>query len=169
MKTVKSPMQSIRNYFAYAAAIGIPVAAALGLGMSSPTQAQTCRSLEDVGGGGIEITKKVSPPPIGIGLFPIRSNWHTDFAVPGGSNFQYFVATILPVEGSSYDIDVNLKYSDDTLDQAYAVRNTALTVGEPLRVRADSRPSNNPFQVNVRVGGLNAEGNTYTVSVVACR
>ena len=168
MKTVKSPIQSIRRYFAYTAASGIAIAA-MGLAMNPSTQAQTCRSLEDLGGGGAEITKSVSLPPLGVGLFPIRSNWHTDFVVPGGNNFQYFVATILPIDSARYDIDVNLKYSDDTLDQAYTARNADLTEGEPLRVRADTRPGDTPFQVNVRVGGLQAEGNTYTVSVVGCR
>ena len=164
MKTAKSPLQSIRYAFAYAAALGLTTAA-MNLAMGSPAQAQSCRSFEDVGGGGTEVTKTVST----FGVLFIRSNWHTDFAVPGGGNFQYFVATILPIEGDTYDIDVNLKYSDDTVDQAFTTRNMVLTEGEPLRIRASSRPGDNPFRINVRVGGTQAEGNTYTVSVVGCR
>lgn len=164
MKIAKSPIQSIRRYFAHAAVLGMTTAA-LGLGISSSAQAQTCRALEDVGGGGVEVTKTVST----FGVLFIRSNWHTDFAVPGGGNFQYFVATILPQEGTTYDIDMNLKYSDDTTDEVFTTRNMVLTEGEPFRIRADSRRGDNPFRINVRVGGTQAEGNTYTVSVSACR
>ena len=167
MTTPKSSIQSIQSIlhkFSRAAAWGV-ITAAMSLGMAAATHAQTCRSLGDVGSGETEVTKTVST----FGVLFIRSNWHTDFAVPGGTNFRYFVATILPIEGDTYDIDVNLKYSDDTIDQAYTVNNAVLTEGEPLHVRASSRSGDDPFQINVRVGGTQAEGNTYTVSVVGCR
>ena len=164
MKIMTSPIQALRPYIAYAFTLAATTAA-MSLGMSSSVAAQTCRSFQDVGGGGVEVTKTVST----FGVLFIRSNWHTDFAVPGGANFQYFVATILPIEGDTYDIDVNLQYSDDTTDQAFTTSNMVLTEGEPFRIRASSRPGDNPFRINVRVGGTQAEGNTYTVSVVGCR
>ncbi len=162
MKIPQSPIQSFCRYLAYAAALG---ATTMSLGLGSSAYAQTCQSLEDVGSGETEVTKTVST----FGLLFIRSNWHTDFAVPGGTDFSYFVATILPIEGDTYDIDVNLKYSDNSIDQAYTVNNAVLTEGEPLRIRAASRSGDDPFQINVRVGGTQAEGNKYTVSVVGCR
>ena len=162
MKITQSPIRSLHRYFAHTVALGITTVI---MGLGSPTQAQTCRSLEDVGSGETEVTKTVST----FGVLFIRSNWHTDFAVPGGNNFRYFVATILPLEGDTYDIDVNLKYSDDSVDQSYTVRNAVLTEGQPLRIRASSRSGDEPFQISVRVGGTQAEGNTYTVSVVGCR
>ena len=162
MKTIQSSIRSLRRHLVYTAALG---ATTMSLGLGSPAYAQTCRALEDVGSGETEVTKTVST----FGMLFIRSNWHTDFAVPGGINFRYFVASILPIEGDTYDIDVNLKYSDDSVDQAYTVRNSVLTEGQPLRISASSRSGDNPFQINVRVGGTQAEGNTYTVSVLGCR
>ena len=164
MNISQSPLRFLRRYFSYTAALGLATVIT-GLGMGSPASAQTCQSLEDVGSGETEVTKTVST----FGVLFVRSNWHTDFAVPGGTNFRYFVATILPIDGDNYDIDVNLKYSDDTIDQAYTVRSSALTEGQPLRVRASSRSGDDPFQINVRVGGSQAEGSAYTVSVVGCR
>ena len=134
--------------------------------MTAPTMAQSCTPLEVVGGEGTDVTKIVSP--IGTFIF-INTNWDTDFAVPGNSSYTSFVVTMLPEEGEVYDIDVYYKYSDGTADQVYSAAGAVLTEGEVLRIAEPDRVNDNPFQVNVRVGGTAAEGNRYTISVQGCR
>ena len=133
------------------------------LGLGTPASAQTCTPLDVVGAQGTEVTKTVSLP----GLLFIDSNWDTDFSVSGA--YSYFVVNFLSDSGTSYDIDVFLKYPDDSVDSAYSTRNRSVVEGEPIAIQAESRISSSPYQVNLRVGGLNAEGNTYTASVVGCR
>ncbi len=134
--------------------------------LTSPTVAQSCTPLEVVGGEGTDVTKIVSP--IGTFIF-VNTNWDTDFAVSSTSNYTSFVVTMLPEEGEIYDIDVYYKYSDGTADQVYSAAGAVLTEGEPLRISEPDRVDENPFQVNVRIGGIVAEGNRYTVSVQGCR
>ena len=132
----------------------------------APAVAQSCTPLDVVGGEGTEVTKIVSP--IGTLIF-INTNWDTDFAVPGNINYSSFVVTMLPEDGEVYDLDVYYKYSDDTADQVYSVPGAVLTEGEALIISEPDRVNDNPFQVNVRVGGAASEGNRYTISVQGCR
>lgn len=128
-------------------------------------EAQTCVPLGIVEGESTEITKIVSPP----GLFVLQNNWNTDFVVPSNGNFSEFVVTLVSNEGTTYDIDVNLKYNDNTVDTPFSRRSFTMVENEPFEISAPSRVGENPFQVNVRVGGLEAEGNSYTASVMGCR
>lgn len=132
---------------------------------SKPVTAQTCEYLNVVGAEGTEVTKTVSLP----GLLFINSNWDTDFVLNEGASYNYFVVNFLSESGTSYDIDVFLKYPDDSVDASYRVRERNVPEGEPITIRAESRVRSDPYQVNVRVGGFNAEGNTYTASVIGCR
>jgi hypothetical protein len=134
-------------------------------GLNASVSAQSCEPLPVVNGSGYEVTKIVSPP----GALLIDTNWNTDFAITENSSYDYFVVSFLPESGESYDIDVHLKYSDDSYDTAYSVRDTLFAEGETVRITAESRFSSTPYQVNLRIGGLNAEGNTYTASVMGCR
>ncbi|MBE7383106.1 MAG: hypothetical protein F6J95_017040 [Leptolyngbya sp. SIO1E4] len=129
----------------------------------APAYAQVCEPLEVVGGEGTEVTKTVSPP----GALFIDDNWNTDFAVT--TSYAYFLVNFLPESGESYDIDVHLKYPDDSIDSAYSVSNGIFPEGDSETIRVESRRNSNPYQVNLRVGGLNAEGNTYTASINGCR
>lgn len=132
--------------------------------MERPAIAESCTPLEVVEGeGATEVSKTVTLP----GLLFIDSNWDTDFAADG--SYSYFVANVVSESGNPYDIDVFLKYPDESYDAAYSVRDISLTPGEPLTITAESRLRSDPYQVNLRVGGLNAEGNTYTASVSGCR
>ncbi|NJM98534.1 MAG: hypothetical protein HC800_16445 [Phormidesmis sp. RL_2_1] len=134
------------------------------LGVRNPAAAQTCTPLEVVAGGGdTEVTKTVTLP----GLFFIDSNWDTDFAV--NEPYDYYVTTITSLRGNPYDIDVFLKYPDESFDSAYSTRDISLEQNEPLTITAESRITTDPYQINVRVGGLDAEGNSYTASVSGCR
>lgn len=146
-----------------AATVGM--VATLAIAAIAPASAQVCESLDVVGGEGTSVTKTVSPP----GVLFIDDNWNTDFAVPNDESYRYFVVTFVPQSGESYDIDVHLKYPDDSLDTAYSVRNSIFPEGESVTIQAEARASSNPYQVNLRVGGLNAEGNTYSASVTGCR
>ncbi|MEM8543535.1 MAG: hypothetical protein AAGF66_06030 [Cyanobacteria bacterium P01_H01_bin.119] len=130
----------------------------------STAQAQTCVPLQVVEGQGTEVSKTVSPP----GLFVVQSNWNTDFVVPEDGNFTEFIATITANNGTTYDVDVTLKYRNDTADTPYSRRSLELTESVPFDIAVPSRVDEDPYQVNLRVGGLVAEGNSYTASVVGC-
>lgn len=127
--------------------------------------AQTCEPLEVVGEEGTEVTKTVSVP----GFLLIDTNWNTDFIVPSNESYDYFVVNFLPQDGESYDVDVHLKYPDDSMDTAYSVRDSFFPEEELVTIEAASRFASDPYQINIRIGGLNAEGNTYTTSVMGCQ
>ncbi|MEM9908065.1 MAG: hypothetical protein AAF921_23885 [Cyanobacteria bacterium P01_D01_bin.44] len=126
--------------------------------------AQSCTPLAIVGTSETEVTKTITPP----GTLFSNTNWNTDFVVSDGS-YRYFVVNFLPQSGTLYDIDVHLKYPDESIDTAYSVREALFTEGEAVTINAESRVSSGPYQVNLRVGGLSSEGNTYTASIVGCR
>jgi len=128
-----------------------------------PALGQTCEPLPVVGGTSTEVDKTVSPP----GLLLVNTNWNTDFAVDGP--YDYFLVDLTSESGDTYDVDVNLKYPDDSVDTAYSVREGTFPEGETVTIEASSRFASDPYQVNLRVGGINAEGNTYTASVSGCR
>jgi hypothetical protein len=127
--------------------------------------AQSCSPLAVVDGKGTEVEKSVSPPSTGI----TNNNWNTDFSVSGTTKFQSYVVNIVPKKTGNYDVKTYLKYSNNTSDQIYNKTNIKLTAGEPLQIVAKSRQEKIPYQVNVLVGGLEAIGNSYTLSVQGCR
>lgn len=152
------------------------VAAAIllaGLGLASPAWAQTCQPLAVVGGEGSEVVKEISPPAVPFVPFipfaKTRNNWNTDWAVPGGAQFREFIATITAEEGGKFDIEMYLKYSDQTADLFYDQNNFELGAGEPLEITATARPEEQPYQVNLYIGGIDAVGKDITASVVGCR
>ncbi|NER28075.1 MAG: hypothetical protein F6J89_10685 [Symploca sp. SIO1C4] len=154
------------------AAIGI-AATLLSLALSVKAQ-PNCTPLNVVGGEGTEVKKTSSPPTIPVPLpgpfsTSIRHNWNTDWAVPGGQVFQKFVVTIVPHETGNYNIEVYLKYPDETADEIYDQNDVPLSVNQPLTLTAEPRSKMQPYQVNIEVGGLNAVDDTYTASVVGCR
>ncbi|NJO40087.1 MAG: hypothetical protein HC769_13215 [Cyanobacteria bacterium CRU_2_1] len=128
-----------------------------------------CISLSLVGGDGTEVTKETSPPTIpGPFGLEVRNNWNTDWVVPSGQIFQEFIVTIVPHSTAEYNIEMNLKYADDTADEFYDESSIDLTAEQSLIIRATPRSSDQPYQVNVAIGGLNAIGVRYTASVQAC-
>ena len=134
------------------------------LSAGSSASAQTCTPLEVVeGDGATEVSKTVTLP----GLLFIDSNWDTDFVAD--EPYDYFVTSIVSESGNPYDIDVFLKYPDESYDVAYSTREISLEEDEPFVITAESRLESDPYQINVRVGGLQAEGNSYTASVSGCR
>lgn len=156
-------MRLTATFSATSAMMGL--AATVVVGSSGAALAQACETLSLVGGEGTEVTKTVSPP----GVLFVDSNWNTDFSVPTGRSYRYFEVTFLPESGENYDIDVNLKYADDSVDSAYSVRDSVFPERMPVTIQAESRTNSSPYQINLRIGGLNASGNTYTASVSGCR
>lgn len=139
--------------------------ASLGLSVgAAPSSAQTCTPLRVVDSGATEVEKTVSP----LSFLVTNTNWNTDFIVPSDTQFNSFVATVTSSQGTTYDVFVNLKYNDDTVDEAYRAENTNLPVGDPLEVTVTPRTSEQPYQVNLFVGGLEAIDNVYSASVVGC-
>ena len=136
----------------------------LSLSFISSVQAETCTDLNIIGASGISAKKTVSP----FSTLVTNNNWNTDFAVPSEPSFSRFVATIVPENNANYDLELNLKYSNETSDGSYKKGNVGVTFGYPLRLVGLPRPNSEPYQVNVSVGGLNAIGKTYTVSVEGC-
>ncbi|WP_019501476.1 hypothetical protein [Pseudanabaena sp. PCC 6802] len=130
---------------------------------TTPAIAQNCRSLSVVGGTGKEVTKRVSPP----GTLLTKNNWNTDFAVPSGARFNRFNITLSSQNDATYAVKVFLKYSNNTTDN-FVNQNVPLRVGQSVSFKATPRLAEDPFQVNVNVGGTSAIGNTYTLSVTGC-
>ncbi len=131
---------------------------------TSPVKAETCRALNVIGGEGTKVTKTVSP----LSTLVTNNNWNTDFSVPGGRANNRYVATLVSNNDAAYDIKLNLKYSNNTADELYAKNSQTLKVGQPFKISGEPRAKNEPYQINVFVGGLSAIGNTLTLSVDAC-
>jgi hypothetical protein len=133
-------------------------------------QAETCRPLPLVGGQGSEVSKTVSQPTIPgpFGIKIAHNNWNTDWAVPGDKDFKRFIATISSEEGGSFDVKMYLKYSDQTAGEYFNKTSVAINKNSPLKIEARPRPGDQPYQVNVFVGGLDKMGNSYNASVVGC-
>ncbi len=135
---------------------------------------EICTPLEAIGGTGTVQTKTVSPP--GVPFIPFvpfvswTNNWNTDFAVPGGKIFRRFVVKITPRSNATYGVEVNLKYSNGTYDQAYK-QTIQLVAGSTLELSGVPRPDDLPYQVNVLVGGMEggASGSTYDLGVFGCQ
>lgn len=150
----------------------------------SPVQAQetaltdqcpagtTAQPLPLVGGEGSEVEKTPQNPPIPLpGPIPglrIRDNFNTDWEIPGGTAYEQFIVVMIPEETDDYDVEISLKYGDDSSDRIYNEGDTELTAGEPVVVVVDSRESLHPYQVNVRVGDESV-GNRYRATAIGCR
>lgn len=133
-------------------------------------KAETCIPLKLVGGEGSEVTKTVSQPTIPgpFGLKITRNNWNTDWAIPGGINFNRFTTTITTPSNNSFNIRMFLKYSDQTSEEFFNNENIMIGAEKPLIIEAKSSPEDFPSQINLFIGGLNQIGNSYTASVVGC-
>jgi len=124
---------------------------------------QTCTPLQAVGENATTVEKSVSPPGTGI----TRDNWNTDFVVPSDRSFRRYVATIFPLNGGEYNIQMNLKYNNETADTVYN-QVTGLPEKQSFSVTGSPRANANPYQVNLQVGGIPVIGNSYKISVSAC-
>jgi hypothetical protein len=142
-----------------------------GLAALAPSigQAQQCTPLQVVGTDQTSITKTVSPAAP-IALPGIRTNWNTDWVVPGDGDYDQFQARITTETGvEDLNVDMYLKYPDQTSDQVRDPGDVLISPGQPLTLSASSRGDISPYQVNLRVGDTDSEGTTYTATVYGCR
>ncbi len=95
-----------------------------------------------------------------------RNNWNTDFAIPTGKKYDFFVGKMTPENTASYDISIHLKYPNGTSDTVYS-RNVQMERGEGYSLTFQTPTANQPYQVNVRVGGAN--NNAYNISILGCQ
>ena len=133
----------------------------------------TAEPLLLVGGEGSEVEKTPANPALPVpgpipGLLTIRDNFNTDWEIPGGQRFEQFTVVVIPEETDDYDVEISLKYGDDSSDRLYNEGDTELTAGEPIVVTVAPRESLHPYQVNVRVGDESI-GNRYRATAVGCR
>lgn len=136
------------------------------LASPAPLLAQAnCRPLSVVGGSGTSVTKTVTPG--GAGPF-FRDNWNTDFAVPADATFRRYVAKIQSTSANvTYQAGLNLKYSNGTVDQSF---NGSVYLPSNLSKELTGLPRRNsqPYQVNVNLGGVDAVGSSYILTVLGC-
>ncbi len=131
-----------------------------------PVQAQKCIPLSLVGGKGNEVEKKVTIPSV----FPFsRNNWNTDWSIPNTQKFRSYKAIIVSDEGGIFDVKMYLKYSDETADPFYEQNDLELLPQEPLDIKINGRRKEQPYQVNLLMGGIEAAGNQYRASVFGCK
>jgi hypothetical protein len=132
---------------------------------SKPAIAQrNCTPLEVVGSFETTIEKTVSLPSTGI----TQSNWNTDFIVSDDYDADRYYVRIVAEDAGDYDIEVYLKYPDETADEIFNEEAVELGAGESIVIPATPRVSQDPYQVNVEVGGITALDHTYWVSVRGC-
>jgi len=140
----------------------------LGLGVMARVETaqakEVCRLLEAVGGG-TEVTKTVSP---GGTLFT-GDNWNTDFVVPTDRFYDRFEVRVVPQNDANYSMNFYLKYPNNTADKFFSREATPMQRNQPVIAKANPRArTEQPFQVNVFVGGTEAIGTVYTATVLAC-
>lgn len=123
------------------------------------TQKDKCESFKEVNTGKTEIRKQIQKTLL------IKDNWNTDFAIPIGKTYNFFVGTMLPENTGNYEVSVRFKYPDNTSDTVYS-RNVPMERGETYSLTFRTPTSKQPYQANVLIGGSN--NNAYTVSIVGC-
>jgi hypothetical protein len=160
----KSPLEEIKVFYRFTVFGIIGTLLTLSWPGTPASYAQTCSPLKVIGGQGTQAQKTISPPGTPVS----RNNWNTDFAVPSGIRFTRYIATVIPGSTAEYNVQVYLKYSNNTDDKIYD-QDIALTQNKPLRVSGAPRADSSPYQVNVRIGGIDKVGRSYIASVVACR
>lgn len=123
-------------------------------------QPKNCVYLREVSSGQISIEKKVSIRALG------NNDWNTDFAVPTGTRYRYFMGHIYPQNNANYQVTVSLKYNDNTSSQVYK---KSIPMQRYELYSGTFRPptAKQPYQVNVNVGS--DVNNVYSVAVLACQ
>lgn len=132
---------------------------------NAPLKAENCTPLRVVGGEGTQVKKTVSQP----GLIVVRDNWNTDFAVAGDRPFRRYIAILRSEskENANFSVEMHLKYSDGTSDEPFQ-GNIELSPGESENITGSPRVDQQPYQINLSVGGVGAVGKAYTLSVRGC-
>ncbi|WP_448573284.1 hypothetical protein [Trichothermofontia sp.] len=123
----------------------------------------SCQYLREISTGQTHIRKRINTPTVGI----VRSNnWNTDFAVPAGTPFSFYVAVMTPENNAQYDATINMIYPDRSSSTAFE-RRVPLERGRTYSLPFQSPTGRQPHQINFRIGGAN--NNAYTISALACQ
>lgn len=126
-------------------------------------QGSSCQYLREISTGQTHIRKRINTPTVGI----VRSNnWNTDFAVPAGTPFSFYVAVMTPENNAQYDATINMIYPDRSSSTAFE-RRVPLERGRTYSLPFQSPTARQPHQINFRIGGAN--NNAYTISALACQ
>lgn len=154
--------QTIKNFsLALSASLSLGVLSAISSvnAQPKPTNDNQCIPLREVTTDKTEIRKQVQ-----VTLLR-RDNWNTDFGVPGGKNFSFFVGNMTPENTANYDVTINLLFANGATESAFS-RNVPMQKGETYSLTFQSSTGQQPFRINARIGGAN--NNAYTISVAAC-
>ena len=132
---------------------------------------KNCTPLSLVGGKGSEIDKTITTPsipgPCGIKL--ASDNWNTDWSISNPQMFRSYLARIVSDEGGNFTIKIYLKYGDNSADPFYERNEVELEPKKPLEVKMINRRQEQPYQVNIFVGGVKSLGSQYKATVFGCR
>lgn len=131
---------------------------------SLPVKAQSCIPLLVVDGEHNQIVKTISPP----GTLVTEDNWDTSWSIPNDREFRRFFLLFIPSDSARYHLEVNLVYQNNTTDQFYYQNAVNFLADQNLSVLITPQPNQEPMQVNLMVGGLQAIGNGYSATVVGC-
>lgn len=139
-----------------------------------PAFPNNCVALPLVGGEGGKVTKEISPPAVNIPLpgpasAGTRNNWHTDWFIANPQAYRSYIVIFMPHNNRAYDVAMFLKYPDNTNQRFFRKRRANLTANEPITVEVTPKRSDlSPFQVNTNIGGVQAVGARYSVTVGGC-
>jgi hypothetical protein len=133
--------------------------------VAAQVEVRDCVPLNVVGAQGTEVTKTVSAP----GTILTKNNWNTDFVVPDNSGFWRYVTIITSEskEKSNFTVEMFLKYGNGTSDKTFE-GNVRLEPEESREIIASPRIEQQPYQVNLSVGGIGSVGKKYRLSVQGC-
>lgn len=140
--------------------------ATLSLGLCAPLLAKPCTALKVVGSGLTVVKKSVESPATLV----TGNNWNSDFAVPDNVKFRSYVARVKTDLNGQYDLKLILKYNNGTSKTAFEQPARAMGAKDTFIMRGYPKSRNNqPYQINVLVGGTAAFGKGVTITVAACR
>lgn len=122
--------------------------------ISFPATPSNCRALHEISTGDTVLRKTIK-----------FGDQNTDFAVPTGKSFRYYIARMIPENNAKYTVAVNLKYN--TGNHATVFSKTAYFNRLQLyKLKVQSPVAKQPYQVNFDING--PVNNVYDISVLAC-
>ena len=152
------------------AIVGLPIAMSVNnLHAQTPSQPSTepteapalppapkgCVYLKEVSTGQTEIRKQVK-----------FGDENTDFAVPTGTKFTYYIPQLLGENNAKYGVKLYFKYNDGSNAKVYD-KTLSLKRFERVSDKFNSPTEKQPYQINFNVGS--DRNNVYRISVLGCQ
>ncbi|MDR9404290.1 MAG: hypothetical protein RI580_12710 [Halothece sp. Uz-M2-17] len=119
-----------------------------------PEAPENCVYLKEVSTRQIEIRKRAR-----------SGNQNTDFGVPSGNNFTYYIPQLLAENNAEYRIQVFFKFSDGSSASVFR-KTLPMQRFERVSDQFSSPSEREPFQINFNIG--TARNNAYRISVLGC-